>query len=162
MNTLEMFAEDNGTGPVSLGAGITLLRGFADTSVLMPLIAEVSAKAPFRHLVTPGGQTMSVAMTNCGPVGWVSDRNGYRYSSRDPLSDRDWPRMPAQLGKPGVDGARGGHYKAQPALAGADDPPGRDEDADPAGIAEQDVGEVQDEAVPPLGHLVVHALPQHR
>lgn len=61
-----------------------------------------------------------------------------------------------------VDGALGGQYQAQPALAGADEPPGRDEDADPAGIAEQDVGEVQDEAVPPLRHLVVHALPQHR
>ncbi len=110
MNTLEMFAEGGGTGSVSLGAGITLLRGFADTSVLMPLIEGVSAKSPFRHLVTPGGQTMSVAMTNCGPVGWVSDRNGYRYSSRDPLSDRDWPRMPAQFEKLALDAARAGGF----------------------------------------------------
>ena len=58
----------------------------------MPLIDDVAARAPFRHLVTPGGQTMSVAMTNCGPVGWVSDRSGYRYSSRDPLTGQDWPR----------------------------------------------------------------------
>ena len=40
---------------------------------------------------------MSVAMTNCGPVGWVSDRSGYRYSSRDPLTDKDWPSMPRRV-----------------------------------------------------------------
>jgi alkylated DNA repair protein (DNA oxidative demethylase) len=61
----------------------------------MPLILQIAERAPFRHLVTPGGQTMSVAMTNCGPVGWVSDRSGYRYSSRDPVTDRDWPALPA-------------------------------------------------------------------
>ena len=63
----------------------------------MPLIDSVANVAPFRHLVTPGGQTMSVAMTNCGPVGWVSDRSGYRYSSRDPLTDTDWPPMPREF-----------------------------------------------------------------
>jgi alkylated DNA repair protein (DNA oxidative demethylase) len=80
-----------------LGDGITLLRGFADTARLMALIHNVASVAPFRHLVTPGGQTMSVAMTNCGPVGWVSDRSGYRYSSRDPLTDKDWPPMPGEF-----------------------------------------------------------------
>jgi DNA oxidative demethylase len=94
MSTLELFAESGDAGRLTLGDGITLLRGFADTTTLLPLIEQVVARAPFRHLVTPGGQTMSVAMTNCGPVGWTSDRSGYRYSSRDPLTDRDWPRMP--------------------------------------------------------------------
>jgi alkylated DNA repair protein (DNA oxidative demethylase) len=61
----------------------------------MPLIEQVAARAAFRHLVTPGGQTMSVAMTNCGPLGWVSDRSGYRYSPLDPLTKRHWPAMPA-------------------------------------------------------------------
>jgi alkylated DNA repair protein (DNA oxidative demethylase) len=94
MNTLELpFA--GAAEPVRLGDGIALLRGCADTGTLMPLILQIAERAPFRHLVTPGGQTMSVAMTNCGPVGWVSDRSGYRYSSRDPVTDRDWPALPA-------------------------------------------------------------------
>jgi alkylated DNA repair protein (DNA oxidative demethylase) len=80
--------------PVRLGDGIALLPGFARAGELMPLIDAVAARAPFRHLVTPGGQTMSVAMTNCGPVGWVSDRGGYRYTSIDPLTDREWPPFP--------------------------------------------------------------------
>lgn len=96
MSTLELFA-DGTAGSVSLGAGITLLRGFADSSRLMPLIESVAADSPFRHLVTPGGQTMSVAMTNCGPLGWVSDRGGYRYDARDPVSGRAWPAMPAEF-----------------------------------------------------------------
>jgi DNA oxidative demethylase len=96
MNTLEMQFSDDAER-VRLGEGITLLRRFADTSRLMPLIERVAARAPFRHLVTPGGQTMSVAMTNCGPVGWVSDRSGYRYSSRDPMTDQDWPAMPDEF-----------------------------------------------------------------
>jgi alkylated DNA repair protein (DNA oxidative demethylase) len=83
-----------GCEALRLGDGITLLRGFARTTELLPLSVEVANAAPFRHLVTPGGQTMSVAMTNCGPVGWVSDRSGYRYSSRDPLTGEDWPPMP--------------------------------------------------------------------
>jgi alkylated DNA repair protein (DNA oxidative demethylase) len=96
MSTLELpFAAD--AQPVRLGDGIALLRGFADSAMLVPLIERVAARAPFRHLVTPGGQTMSVAMTNCGPVGWVSDRTGYRYTSRDPLTDRDWPGFPAEF-----------------------------------------------------------------
>jgi alkylated DNA repair protein (DNA oxidative demethylase) len=92
MRTFEMFAADS--AHVTLGEGITLLRNYADTATLLPLIEGISARAPFRHLVTPGGQSMSVAMTNCGPVGWTSDRSGYRYSSRDPLTSLDWPAMP--------------------------------------------------------------------
>ena len=94
MNTLELPFADASRERLRLGDGITLLRGFADTAQLMPLIHDIARVAPFRHLVTPGGQTMSVAMTNCGPLGWVSDRSGYRYSARDPLSDKDWPSMP--------------------------------------------------------------------
>ncbi len=95
MSTLELpFANSGAPDAVPLGDGITLLRGFASGAQLFPLIEAVAARAPFRHLVTPGGQTMSVAMTNCGPLGWTSDRSGYRYSARDPLTDRDWPAMP--------------------------------------------------------------------
>ncbi|EER58787.1 DNA-N1-methyladenine dioxygenase [Acidovorax delafieldii 2AN] len=57
----------------------------------------VAAQAPFRRLVTPGGLRMSVAMTNCGRLGWVSDRSGYRYDPIDPESGQAWPAMPALL-----------------------------------------------------------------
>jgi len=79
-----------------LGSGATLLRGFA-VAVSVALAADlrrVIARAPFRHMVTPGGLSMSVAMTNCGSYGWVSERTGYRYDSIDPESGKSWPPMP--------------------------------------------------------------------
>ena len=98
MNTLPLPFADSASGDsIPLGEGITWLRGFADSATLMPLIDQVAGAAPFRHLVTPGGQTMSVAMTNCGPVGWVSDRSGYRYSSLEPLTDRASPALPPEF-----------------------------------------------------------------
>jgi alkylated DNA repair protein (DNA oxidative demethylase) len=75
--------------------GMVLLRGFADPPALLALIEAAAAISPFRHLVTPGGHTMSVAMTNCGPLGWVSDRRGYRYDAIDPLTGAPWPPMPS-------------------------------------------------------------------
>jgi alkylated DNA repair protein (DNA oxidative demethylase) len=77
--------------------GAVLLRGFVENeaAALLEAVAGVAQDAPFRHLVTPGGYTMSVAMTNCGRVGWVSDRSGYRYSPVDPESGTLWPPMPA-------------------------------------------------------------------
>src|SRR5215472_8772460 len=79
-----------------LEPGAVLLRGFASRQApaLIEEVARVAHLAPFRHLVTPGGYTMSVAMTNCGRVGWVSDRSGYRYDPRDPASGAGWPAMP--------------------------------------------------------------------
>jgi alkylated DNA repair protein (DNA oxidative demethylase) len=76
--------------------GATVLRGFALASemVLLDALDAVVAQAPFRHLVTPGGFRMSVAMTNAGRLGWVSDRRGYRYDRIDPDSGRPWPPMP--------------------------------------------------------------------
>jgi alkylated DNA repair protein (DNA oxidative demethylase) len=44
---------------------------------------------------TPMGAAMSAAMTNCGPLGWTADAQGYRYSAVDPLSGRPWPAIPA-------------------------------------------------------------------
>lgn len=82
---------------IALEPGITLLRGCATTQILLPLIESIAARSPFRHLTTPGGGRMSVAMTNCGPLGWVSDRTGYRYSPVDPLTDSGWPAMPAEF-----------------------------------------------------------------
>jgi alkylated DNA repair protein (DNA oxidative demethylase) len=74
-----------------------LLHGFALDRVgpLVAAVEQVQAVAPFRHLVTPGGFRMSVAMTNCGSLGWVSDRRGYRYDACDPQSGRSWPPMPS-------------------------------------------------------------------
>jgi alkylated DNA repair protein (DNA oxidative demethylase) len=74
-----------------------LLPGFAISylDALLPALAEVTSAAPFRHMLTPGGFRMSVAMTNCGALGWVSDRKGYRYSAFEPETGRPWPAMPA-------------------------------------------------------------------
>jgi alkylated DNA repair protein (DNA oxidative demethylase) len=76
--------------------GAVLLRAFATTQApaLVEEIERIAQAAPFRRLVTPGGYTMSVAMTNCGRVGWVSDRKGYRYDPVDPDSAAPWPAMP--------------------------------------------------------------------
>src|SRR5580658_4266629 len=80
-----------------LEEGAVLLRGFAtaEASALVEEVVRITQSAPFRHLVTPGGYTMSVAMTNCGRLGWVSDRTGYRYAPVDPDSGAPWPAMPA-------------------------------------------------------------------
>src|SRR2546422_1032174 len=79
-----------------LEEGAVLLRGFALTEapLLVEEVERVAQAAAFRHLVTPGGYAMSVAMTNCGRVGWVSDRTGYRYDVLDPDTGLPWPPMP--------------------------------------------------------------------
>lgn len=80
-----------------MAEGAVLLRGFAmpyETDVLAAFRGIV-AQAPFRRMFTPGGHQMSVAMTNCGNVGWVTDRSGYRYDGFDPESGAPWPAMPA-------------------------------------------------------------------
>jgi alkylated DNA repair protein (DNA oxidative demethylase) len=73
-----------------------LLRGFVrgEAPALVAAVAEIAADAPFRHMVTPGGFRMSVAMTNCGRAGWITDRAGYRYEAADPITGRAWPPMP--------------------------------------------------------------------
>ena len=85
-----------GANVESLADGATLLRGFArpEAVSLMAAVERIAAVAPFRHMITPGGFRMSVAMTNCGGAGWVTDRSGYRYDPRDPVTDRPWPAMP--------------------------------------------------------------------
>ena len=79
-----------------MAVGAVLLRGFACV-VEADLIAALRAiveQAPFRHMMTPGGHQMSVAMTNCGSFGWVTDRTGYRYDANDPEAGKPWPAMP--------------------------------------------------------------------
>jgi DNA oxidative demethylase len=82
-----------------LAAGAVLLGGFArsEAADLVGAVDEIAAAAPFRHMVTPGGFRMSVAMTSCGQAGWVTDRKGYRHSADDPLTEKPWPAMPASF-----------------------------------------------------------------
>ncbi len=79
-----------------LGPGATVLRQFAvpEETALLAALEDVVSRAPFRHMVTPGGFRMSVAMTNCGSLGWVTDRTGYRYDGIDPVNGVSWPSMP--------------------------------------------------------------------
>jgi len=86
-----------GAGAEALAEGATILRGFAEPTAkeLVEAIADITAASPFRNMVTPGGYTMSVAMTNCGRLGWVTDRSGYRYDTIDPATRKPWPSLPA-------------------------------------------------------------------
>jgi DNA oxidative demethylase len=79
-----------------LGPGATVLRQFAvpEETALLSALEHVIARAPFRHMITQGGFPMSVAMTNCGALGWVTDRAGYRYDAIDPVSGLPWPQLP--------------------------------------------------------------------
>lgn len=84
-----------------LAPGAIVWRGGARAfdRALLAAVAEVTAQAPWRHLITPGGFRMSVAMTSCGAAGWVSDRRGYRYDAIDPDSGKPWPAMPGVFGE---------------------------------------------------------------
>ena len=96
--SMNLFASASGdiSWKEALSPGAVVLRGFASTdeAVLLAALNGVIALAPFRHMITPGGYRMSVAMTNCGSFGWVTDRTGYRYDAIDPESGHPWPQMP--------------------------------------------------------------------
>ena len=83
-----------------MATGAVVLYGdaLAFEDALLAALQAVIAQAPFRHMVTPGGFLMSVAMTNCGAVGWVTDRTGYRYDRVDPESGLPWPALPEVFG----------------------------------------------------------------
>jgi alkylated DNA repair protein (DNA oxidative demethylase) len=76
--------------------GAVLLRALARPveNALIAALRDIVEQAPFRHMMTRGGHRMSVAMTNCGSAGWVTDRTGYRYDANDPESGKPWPAMP--------------------------------------------------------------------
>ncbi|WP_354044175.1 DNA oxidative demethylase AlkB [Devosia sp. UYZn731] len=95
-----------------MAEGAVLLRGKAleTEDELLGALAAIEEKAPFRHMVTPGGFVMSVAMTNCGEAGWVTDLSGYRYDRTDPLSGRCWPPMPAPFMSLAVEAATEAGY----------------------------------------------------
>jgi alkylated DNA repair protein (DNA oxidative demethylase) len=93
---IDLFENDSSGDRETLGTQAFVLRGFAlpVASKLVTDVALIENISPFRHLVTPSGFTMSVGMTNCGQLGWTSDRTGYRYTTIDPLTCKAWPQMP--------------------------------------------------------------------
>lgn len=96
--TLNLFNDEDTAqhGREQIGPQSYVLRGFAlpYADALLQGVDAVAAQSPFRHMHTPGGYTMSVALTNCGPLGWASDAQGYRYTRIDPLSGQPWPDLP--------------------------------------------------------------------
>lgn len=92
---LDLFADEE-PWQEPLAPGAVILRRFAvsEAQALLDGIAQVAAQSPFRHMITPGGYTMSVAMTNCGNLGWATNARGYLYATEDPLTQRPWPLMP--------------------------------------------------------------------
>ncbi|MEO6898138.1 MAG: DNA oxidative demethylase AlkB [Caldimonas sp.] len=101
--TFDLFANTKEAADASLplAPGAVLLRGhaLADAAQLVGDVEQLVAQAPFRHLVTPGGFRMSVAITNCGELGCVSGRSGYRYDRIDPESGLPWPPLPTAFGR---------------------------------------------------------------
>jgi len=97
--TLDLFPDEPTTEPEAeqIAPGAVVLRRFASERgpALLSALEEVISQAPLRCMITPGGFRMSVAMTNCGAAGWITDRTGYRYGPLDPLTGRHWPAMPA-------------------------------------------------------------------
>jgi DNA oxidative demethylase len=102
------FDEPDSRGArVALGPRAVVLRGLARARAaeLVAAIDAIAAVSPFRHMVTPGGWKMSVALTNCGQVGWVTDRSGYRYDPADPTTGQPWPAMPQAFAELAVEAA---------------------------------------------------------
>lgn len=97
--TPDLFAAPAGGQREAMAEQAVILRGFAldQTDELLRQILQLQAQAPFRHMLTPGGFRMSVALTNCGALGWTTDRRGYRYSATDPDSGAPWPAMPERF-----------------------------------------------------------------
>lgn len=95
---LDLFADDEPwSEPLAEGAVILRRRALEYAVPLMEQIAEIAALNPFYHRITPGGHRMSVAMTNCGDLGWSTDARGYRYSEQDNASGNRWPPMPERF-----------------------------------------------------------------
>lgn len=96
--TLDLFGDDDTAqhGREAIGPQSFVLRSFAlpYADALMQGVDDVTAQSPFRHMDTPGGYTMSVALTNCGQLGWTTDARGYRYSRIDPMTGAPWPDLP--------------------------------------------------------------------
>ncbi len=96
MADLFFDAADTRPPQQALAPGALLLPRFALASedALLGALQQVLAVAPFRTMTTPGGHAMSVRLSNCGQLGWVSDASGYRYRREDPLTGQPWPALP--------------------------------------------------------------------
>ncbi len=92
----DLFASQQHDARTALSAQACVLHGFAlaEVNALLGDINRIERVAPFMQLVTRRGHVMQVAMTNCGTVGWLSDRRGYRYDARDPRTGDAWPPLP--------------------------------------------------------------------
>ena len=103
----ENIAGESFAGKEELVSGAFLLRGFAlpRQEPLLAAVKVIAQASPFRHMITPGGFRMSVAMTNCGSLGWITDRRGYRYDAIDPETGRKWPAMPPEFSQLAVEAA---------------------------------------------------------
>ena len=114
--TLDLFPDEPAVEQRDepLAPGALLLRGFARDRgpELLEALGTVTARAPFRFLTTPGGYRMSVAMTNCGTAGWISDRTGYRYGPQDPLTGQQWPAMPVVFATLAAEAAQAAGFPA--------------------------------------------------
>jgi alkylated DNA repair protein (DNA oxidative demethylase) len=96
--TLDLFAQEppQSASMEQIGPGSWVLHSFAIPLIdaLLPALEDILAKAPFRHMMTPGGFTMSAALSSCGSFGWMTDPNGYRYAATDPQTGLPWPQIP--------------------------------------------------------------------
>jgi alkylated DNA repair protein (DNA oxidative demethylase) len=104
-----------------MAEGAVLLRGFARSmqAELVAALRDIAEQSPFRHMLTPGGHSMSVAMTNCGSLGWVTDLGGYRYDAHDPETAKPWPAMPVpfrELARQAADRAGFGDFSPDACL----------------------------------------------
>lgn len=97
MITRDLFENDSELNQVRLGEGTLLIRHFITqhSAEIIQELTNITKQAPFRKMSTPNGHKMSVAMTNCGEVGWVTDITGYRYTQHDPITQCKWPAMPS-------------------------------------------------------------------
>lgn len=101
-----LFSDEENT--ILIAEDAYLLKGFllGQGEPLLSALSNIILQAPLRHMVTPGGYNMSVAMTNCGNWGWVTDNTGYHYVSRDPVTNNPWPIMPEIFKKLAIDAAK--------------------------------------------------------
>ncbi|ENZ8439012.1 DNA oxidative demethylase AlkB [Klebsiella oxytoca] len=108
---LDLFA-DTPPWQEQLAPGAIILRRYARerAPALLQAITDIAHRSPFRQMVTPGGYTMSVAMTNCGELGWTTNARGYLYASDDPLTEKRWPQMPPLFRELASEAAAAGGY----------------------------------------------------
>ena len=113
--TSDLFDSVPDTRPIleDMAEGAVLLHGHAKPveGELIVALREIVAQAPFRRMHTPGGHQMSVAMTNCGQLGWITDRSGYRYDGNDPETGQPWPAMPAAFLQLAIEAAATAGFK---------------------------------------------------